>query len=64
MGKYQIIDFNKNLSDEEYGIIVTSIDIIEKHTFEIPLCDLEVIDKKSKYYLLIEDYSYWYNNYR
>ncbi len=43
-----------------YGIIATIKH--EGKKLEFPLCDLEVIDKKSKGYQLINDYCTWFGN--
>ena len=48
--------------DDLYGILV---DVTKKRRqYEFPLCDLEVIDKKSLNYLPVSDYSFWFANYR
>ena len=43
-----------------YGIIATIKTGLRK--YEMPLCDLEVIDEKSKNYQLIKDYKIWFAN--
>ena len=52
----------KSLSNivDMYGII-TKVKL-ERKTYEYPLCDLEVLDKKSKDYQLINDYRIWFAN--
>ena len=43
-----------------YGIIAKITREGEK--YEFPLCDLEVVDTKSKNYQLIDDYRIWFGN--
>ncbi len=52
----------KSLSNfvELYGIIATVK--FKRKTYEYPLCDLEVIDTKSKDYQPINDYRIWFAN--
>jgi hypothetical protein len=49
-------------TDDLYGILVKATK--KKKQYIFPLCDLEVVDKKSEKYLPISDYSYWFANYR
>jgi hypothetical protein len=48
------------LVDDLYGIIVDVRRGREKFTF--PLCDLEVVDKRSPNYQLVDDYAVWFAN--
>lgn len=48
------------LVDDLYGIIVKVS--FGKKEYYFPLCDLEVSDKKSKNYELLDDYSVWFAN--
>jgi hypothetical protein len=52
----------KSLSNfvDMYGIIAKVK--LDRKTYEFPLCDLEVMDKKSKDYQLINDYRIWFAN--
>jgi hypothetical protein len=49
-------------TDDLYGIIVNVAK--KKKQYVFPLCDLEVVDKKSKNYLPVNDYIYRFANYR
>lgn len=48
------------LVDDLYGIIVDVRRGREKFAF--PLCDLEVVDKRSPNYQLVDDYAVWFAN--
>jgi hypothetical protein len=48
--------------DDLYGILVKIVRKRKQYIF--PLCDIQVADEKSENYLLIEDYCYWFANYR
>ena len=48
------------LVDDHYGII---IDVkVKRKKFALPLCDLEILDKDTTNYQLVDDYSTWYAN--
>ncbi|ACV63021.1 hypothetical protein Dtox_2203 [Desulfofarcimen acetoxidans DSM 771] len=49
-------------TDDLYGILVNIAKKKKRYVF--PLCDLEVVDVKSENYLPVNDYSYWFTNYR
>lgn len=49
--------------DDYYGLIANVIRTSDKKRFQIPLCDLESTNEKSKNYKLLDDYSVWYVNY-
>ena len=51
-----------NFNDENYGVIATIYKGRKK--YDIPLCDLEVVDKASLNYKLVDDYKTWFVNYR
>jgi hypothetical protein len=50
--------------DEMYGLIVKVKRVTDNKQFELPLWDLECIDKNLKDNELISDYSFWMTNYR
>jgi hypothetical protein len=54
--------------DEEYddwkGIYASVERISDKKIFNIPLWDLEVVDKKDSNFQIVSDYSSWMTNYR
>ena len=49
-------------TDDLYGILVNVTK--KRRRFVLPLCDLEVVDEKSRNYLPVSDYGYWFSNYR
>jgi len=49
--------------EEDYGLFAKVTRISDRKRFEIPLADLEAVDKKSKNYQLLDDYSVWCVNY-
>ncbi len=49
--------------DEDYGLLAKVTRENDKKKFEIPLADLKAVDKKSKNYKLLDDYSVWFVNY-
>jgi len=46
--------------DDQYGIF--GIGKFEREAITFPICDLEVIDKKSRNYELLRDYAIWFAN--
>ena len=50
--------------DRGYGILTNVKRVSDKRRFALPLADLESTDKQSKNYQLLEDYSFWFVNYR
>ena len=61
--KYEFIELSENI-DEIYGVLAKVKRVTDKKMFVLPLWDLKCIDKKSKYYEYISDYSFWMTNYR
>ncbi len=59
---FEFIDFD-GINDVEYGICIKVRRISDNKRFDLLLCDLEVVDKKSPNYLLVSDYSSWMTNY-
>ena len=49
--------------DEHYGLFVKVTRETDKKKFVLPLADLKIVDKKSKNYKLLDDYSVWAINY-
>lgn len=49
--------------DEDYGLLAKVTRIRDKKRFQIPLADLETVDKKTKEFQLLDDYSVWFVNY-
>jgi hypothetical protein len=60
---FNLINFVKDF-DDFYGLLVNVKRVSDKSEFTYPLADLEVTDKKSKNYQLLDDYSVWFVNYR
>ncbi|MDE3088909.1 MAG: hypothetical protein KGJ80_05950 [Chloroflexota bacterium] len=59
-GDKVVVTGNADATDEMYGIIV---DVrVGKRKYAFPLCDLEVMDKKSSNYQLVKDYAIWFAN--
>jgi len=49
-------------SDIEVGILVDVQRLSDEMEFTLPLAELEVVDKESGNYQLIDDYSVWFEN--
>ncbi len=49
--------------DEHLGLIANVIRECDKRLFQIPLADLKALDKSTKNYQLLDDYSVWCVNY-
>jgi hypothetical protein len=50
--------------DEDYGILAHVKRVSDKKEFTLPLADLESTDEGTRNYQLLDDYSYWFVNYR
>lgn len=61
--KFEFIELLEDI-DEVYGLLAKVKRVTDKKQFVLPLWDLECIDKNSKTYELISDYSFWMTNYR
>jgi len=48
--------------DEHYGLFAKVTRIKDKKRFQIPLVDLKTVDKKTKEFQLLDDYSVWFVN--
>ena len=59
---YELLSFDDMKS--RFGIMVNVRRVSDKKTFVLPLADLEVTNKKSKNYELLDDFSAWFVNYR
>jgi hypothetical protein len=62
--KFNLIDFIDDINDEYDGIFVNLQRLSDKKQFILPLADLKSMDKKSKNYQLLGDYSVWFVNNR
>jgi hypothetical protein len=60
---FKLVKFVDRIDDWK-GIIVKVERLSDGNKFDLPLWDLEVIDKDSADYLLISDYSSWMTNYQ
>ena len=60
--KFDLISLHEKF-DEWKGIIANVIRKTDERKFKIPLAELVPIDKKSKNFTLIDDYSVWFVNY-
>lgn len=61
--KFDLIEFDNDIEDGS-GIFVKVKRISDNKIFTLPLWDLKGIDKKSKNYQIISDYSSWMTNYQ
>ena len=50
--------------DSQIGILIDVKRISDNREFSLPLAELEVIDKESEDYQVIDDYSVWFRNNR
>jgi len=60
--KFDLISLQDKF-EEWKGIIANVIRQTDKRKFKIPLAELVPTDKKSKNYILLDDYSVWFVNY-
>ena len=60
---FELLGFD-NVIDEGCGILAQVKRVSDKKKFTLPLADLKAIDKRSKNYLLLDDFSVWFVNYR
>ncbi len=60
---FEFIELSEEI-DEMYGIIAKVKRSTDKKQFMLPLWDLKCVDRNSKNYELISDYSSWMTNYR
>ncbi len=49
--------------DEDYGLFAKVTRLTDKKRFQLPLVNLKALDKDSKNYQLLDDYSSWFVNY-
>ena len=61
--KYTLHSLDEDF-DEDSGIYVKVERISDKQYFVLPLADLEAVDKTSRDYQILQDYSMWFVNYR
>lgn len=59
---YNLIRIDEHV-EEDYGLFAKVTRISDRKRFQIPLADLKAVDKKSKNYQLLDDYSVWCANY-
>jgi hypothetical protein len=50
--------------DEAYGLFAKVTRLSDKKRFQLPLMDLKAVDKNSKEWELLDDYSVWFINYQ
>jgi hypothetical protein len=62
MNNYRILSFDDHY-DEDNGILANVCRISDKRKFTLPLEDLEVVDRTSINYQILDDYSVWFVNY-
>lgn len=61
--EFELVEFDDEV-DLDDGILVNVRRISDKKRFSLPLADLEVTDRKSRNSELLDDYSFWFVNYR
>lgn len=61
--KFEFIELSEDI-DEMYGVIAKVKRATDKKQFMLPLWDLKCVERSSKNYELISDYSFWMTNYR
>lgn len=63
---YTLLDIDYDHEDEAYGLMSTVKPIKVNYSGgnNVPLCDLECVDKISKNYQFLDDYSVWFVNNR
>ena len=59
--KFEFIELLEDI-DEMYGLLAKVKRVTDKKQFILPLWDLKCINKNSKTYKLISDYSFWMTN--
>jgi hypothetical protein len=59
---YELISFRDEIEDLR-GILVQVKRLKDNKLFDLPLWDLEAVDKRSPNYLLLSQYSSWMTNY-
>ena len=59
---FELFEFDE--TDEDYGIMINAKRLSDNKRFILPLADLEALDKKSKNYRILDDYSVWFVNNR
>lgn len=60
---YKIFQIEEEI-DEHVGLIVKVKRLSDRKFFQLPLADLEANDEKSAAYQLLDDYSFWFVNWR
>jgi hypothetical protein len=56
--RVQVLDISE--LDDSYGILVHVR--AKRGEYDFPLCDLEVVDKRSPNYRVVDDYAVWFAN--
>jgi hypothetical protein len=56
--RIQVIDISE--LDDLHGILVHVR--AKREDYDFPLCDLEVVDKRSSNYQVVDDYAVWFAN--
>lgn len=60
---FELISFVDEIDDWK-GILFKVRRLSDNKKFDLPLCDLKVVDENSPNYLLVSDYSSWMTNYQ
>ena len=60
---FELLRFHDDLDYME-GIFVHVRRMSDRKEFDLPLADLEAVDEESENYVLLNDYSYWFANFR
>jgi hypothetical protein len=60
---FELLGFD-DVVDEGCGILAQVKRVLDEKKFTLPLADLKATDERSKNYLLLDDFSVWFVNYR
>lgn len=61
---FNLLDFEEDITDAHYGLLVNVRRAADRRKFTLPLADLKATDESSKNYELLDDYAVWFVNYR
>lgn len=61
---YELLGFENRVQDEFYGLLVNVKRTSDKKKFDLPLSDLKATSKETENSQLLDDYSFWFVNWR
>ena len=62
--EFNLISIEDKVENENEGIVVEVERVSDEKRFRLPLAELEVTEKKTRNYELLDDYAVWIVNYR